>query len=79
MARLLHLFHSCLRNGFILLILGYQWLIRPILPPTCRFQPGCSEYMILAIRKYGLFWGFLKGIRRICRCHPWNQGGYDPP
>jgi putative component of membrane protein insertase Oxa1/YidC/SpoIIIJ protein YidD len=35
--------------------------------------------MIEAIRKYGVFWGVLKGLWRICRCNPWNRGGYDPP
>jgi uncharacterized protein len=63
----------------ILLVRGYQWCIRPILPPACRFQPSCSEYMILAVRKYGPLRGAWRGVRRICRCHPWHPGGYDPP
>jgi uncharacterized protein len=63
----------------VLLVRLYQRLIRPLLPPTCRFTPGCSEYMILAVRKYGPIRGGWKGICRICRCHPWNPGGYDPP
>jgi putative membrane protein insertion efficiency factor len=57
----------------------YQRCLRPILPAACRFQPGCSEYMIQAVTKYGPFSGAWRGIRRICRCHPWNPGGYDPP
>jgi putative membrane protein insertion efficiency factor len=58
---------------------GYQYLIRPLLPPLCRFTPGCSEYFILAVRKYGPVKGAAKGVWRICRCNPFCQGGYDPP
>lgn len=45
---------------------------------ACRFIPTCSDYMLLAIEKYGLFRGVIKGICRICRCHPPN-GGVDYP
>ena len=58
---------------------GYQKLLRPLLPPVCRFEPGCSEYMILAVRKYGPVVGGAKGAWRICRCNPWGGCGYDPP
>lgn len=61
------------------LVRGYQYLIRPLLPPTCRFIPGCSEYMILAVQKHGPIVGGLKGCWRICRCNPLCKGGYDPP
>jgi len=61
------------------LVWGYRYLIRPILPQACRFEPSCSEYMIQAIHKYGPIRGTAKGIWRICRCHPFNPGGYDPP
>ena len=57
----------------------YQRLIRPLLPAACRFTPSCSEYMIESLRKYGPIRGLAKGTWRICRCHPWNDGGYDPP
>jgi putative membrane protein insertion efficiency factor len=57
----------------------YQLAIRPILPPLCRFEPSCSEYFIEAVRKHGPLRGTCKGVGRICRCHPWNPGGYDPP
>lgn len=65
-----------------LLICGvrvYQLLIRPLLPPLCRFQPSCSEYMIESINKHGSICGAGKGLWRICRCGPWTRGGYDPP
>lgn len=56
----------------------YQKCISPLLPSVCRFRPTCSEYMIQAIRKKGLFVGLLKGIWRILRCNPLFPGGYDP-
>ncbi|MEW4354396.1 membrane protein insertion efficiency factor YidD [Streptococcus pneumoniae] len=55
----------------------YQRVISPILPPSCRYHPTCSTYMIQAIEKHGLK-GVLMGIARICRCHPWAEGGEDP-
>ncbi len=57
----------------------YQICVRPLLPPLCRFHPSCSEYFILAVEKHGPVHGACKGAWRICRCNPWNQGGYDPP
>ena len=57
----------------------YQICLRPILPAVCRFEPSCSEYFIGAVRLYGPARGVWKGLRRICRCHPWSPGGYDPP
>lgn len=47
-------------------------------PATCRFQPTCSAYAVEAIEKYGAFKGGVLAAKRILRCHPWNQGGYDP-
>lgn len=63
----------------ILPVRMYQYLIRPLLPPMCRFQPGCSEYFILAVRKYGPVKGACKGVWRVCKCHPFHPGGYDMP
>ncbi|XZE32597.1 membrane protein insertion efficiency factor YidD [Pirellulaceae bacterium SH501] len=57
----------------------YQRGISPLLGPSCRFTPTCSQYMIEAIQKYGAIRGMIKGARRICRCHPFHPGGYDPP
>ncbi|HPD90336.1 MAG: membrane protein insertion efficiency factor YidD [Anaerovoracaceae bacterium] len=62
----------------ILLIKGYQKGISPFFPQTCRFYPTCSAYFIQALKKYGFFKGSYLGIKRILRCHPWNDGGYDP-
>ncbi|MHC4179264.1 MAG: membrane protein insertion efficiency factor YidD [Planctomycetota bacterium] len=58
---------------------SYQWLLSPLIGPRCRFQPTCSEYFIESVRKYGAIRGACRGILRICRCHPWNPGGHDPP
>ncbi|TWU21131.1 putative membrane protein insertion efficiency factor [Novipirellula galeiformis] len=57
----------------------YQLGISPLLGPSCRFTPTCSQYAIEAIRRYGIFRGGFRAVRRILRCHPWNPGGYDPP
>ena len=63
------------------LVLGlikiYQWFSK-FTPSVCRFTPTCSEYTKQAIMKYGLLKGGWLGVKRICRCHPWNPGGYDP-
>ncbi|MDO8846948.1 MAG: membrane protein insertion efficiency factor YidD [Coriobacteriia bacterium] len=56
----------------------YQRLISPLLPPSCRFMPTCSNYALTAIGRYGVFRGGWLALKRIGRCHPWNPGGYDP-
>ena len=63
----------------IALVRLYQWTISPLLGRRCRFEPSCSQYFIEAVRKYGVVRGTLRGIWRICRCNPWNPGGFDPP
>lgn len=57
----------------------YQLVIGPLLPKVCPFEPSCSDYFVLAVHKYGPLRGACKGIGRLCRCHPFNHGGYDPP
>lgn len=57
----------------------YQVLLGPILGGQCRFTPTCSHYFIGAVRKHGAIRGSLRGIARICRCHPFHPGGFDPP
>ncbi len=57
----------------------YQWVLSPLVGRRCRFTPSCSEYMVQAVRKYGALRGAWRGLLRICRCHPWHPGGFDPP
>ncbi|TWT95952.1 putative membrane protein insertion efficiency factor [Botrimarina colliarenosi] len=57
----------------------YQLALSPWLPKSCRYQPSCSEYAVLAIRKYGPLRGLVKSALRIGRCHPCGRGGFDPP
>jgi len=56
----------------------YQNTISRALPPVCRFEPSCSHYAYEAIERYGLLQGGWLAIKRLCRCHPFNPGGYDP-
>jgi putative membrane protein insertion efficiency factor len=56
----------------------YQWTVRPVIGANCRFHPGCSEYAIEAIAAHGALRGAGLAARRILRCNPWNEGGYDP-
>jgi uncharacterized protein len=44
----------------------------------CRFYPSCSQYTYEAVEKFGVLKGLWMGIKRISKCHPWNDGGYDP-
>ena len=57
----------------------YQLTLSPLLGPVCRSQPSCSNYFTQAVQKYGPLRGALRGVWRICRCHPFHPGGYDPP
>jgi hypothetical protein len=66
-------------NLLVGLVRIYQLLLSPIFGGRCRFYPSCSEYFILAVRKYGAISGSFRGVWRILRCHPFNAGGYDPP
>lgn len=66
------------RRIVLLPIRGYQTFISPVLPPSCRFSPSCSQYTLEAVSKYGALKGIWLGLRRLIRCHPFNPGGYDP-
>ena len=63
---------------FIGLIKVYQYSISPLLGPSCRFEPSCSQYGIEAFKKHGLFKGFYLTIKRFSKCHPWGGHGHDP-
>jgi len=56
----------------------YQSYLSRQIPSSCRFQPSCSHYGYEAIERHGLIMGSWLALKRICRCHPFSQGGYDP-
>lgn len=62
----------------LVLIRAYQYLVSPMLGPSCRFTPTCSEYAVEALKKYGVIKGGWLSVKRVGRCHPWHDGGYDP-
>lgn len=57
---------------------GYQYLISPWLPSSCRYQPTCSEYALEALSRHGALYGSWLTLRRLLRCHPWGGHGIDP-
>lgn len=57
----------------------YQLTLSPFFRGSCRFEPGCSQYFVESVKKYGALTGAGRGVRRVFRCHPWSRGGYDPP
>ena len=59
-------------------IRAYQLTLSKVLGGQCRFEPSCSNYMLEAVRRHGVGWGVWLGLRRIGRCHPWHEGGWDP-
>jgi putative membrane protein insertion efficiency factor len=66
------------RNLLLGLLRFYQWGVSPMLPSACRFQPTCSEYMRQAVLRHGLLRGVWMGLKRLGRCHPFCEGGFDP-
>lgn len=62
----------------ILFLITIYQKISALTPPVCRFYPTCSQYAKEAIQKYGIFKGGWLAVKRIMRCHPLNEGGYDP-
>ncbi|MCL1867108.1 MAG: membrane protein insertion efficiency factor YidD [Oscillospiraceae bacterium] len=63
---------------FIIPIKLYQVTLSKILPRSCRFTPSCSRYACTAFERYGVLRGGYLTVRRILRCHPFNEGGFDP-
>ena len=60
------------------MIRAYQLLLSPVLPPSCRFLPSCSDYAAEAIARHGALRGGALAAKRLLRCHPWGGSGYDP-
>ncbi|MSQ71931.1 MAG: membrane protein insertion efficiency factor YidD [Betaproteobacteria bacterium] len=59
-------------------IVVYRYLVSPLLGSRCRFHPSCSAYALEALERHGAAQGCWLSVRRLCRCHPWHPGGYDP-
>lgn len=79
----MHTVWECMAGDIIKnILLGsiklYKYAISPLLPDSCRFVPTCSEYSAEAIKRYGAVKGSYLSVRRILRCHPFHNGGYDP-
>jgi putative membrane protein insertion efficiency factor len=67
-----------MRSILLGMIRLYQKTISNAFPPSCRFEPSCSQYGYEAIARYGVWRGGWLTIKRLARCHPLNPGGYDP-
>ena len=60
------------------LVRVYRYAISPLFPPSCRYHPTCSAYALEAIETHGAIRGGWLALKRVGRCHPWREGGYDP-
>ncbi|MBM3860928.1 MAG: membrane protein insertion efficiency factor YidD [Verrucomicrobia bacterium] len=67
-----------IRQLLLLLIRAYQLTLSLLVGPCCRFHPSCSQYAAEAIAKHGAARGAWLAARRVGRCHPWHEGGFDP-
>jgi putative membrane protein insertion efficiency factor len=67
-----------MQSALIALVKAYRYVVSPLIGPSCRFHPSCSEYAIEALRRFGPLRGSWLAARRLARCHPWHPGGYDP-
>lgn len=67
-----------MKTVLVTLIRWYRWVVSPLFPPSCRFNPTCSRYAIDAINRFGPYKGSWLALRRILKCHPFHPGGYDP-
>jgi putative membrane protein insertion efficiency factor len=69
---------SWVAQAALFVIRFYQRCVSPFTPPSCRFHPSCSHYAYKSIQRFGLWRGGWLGLKRICKCHPFHPGGYDP-
>ncbi|QEM69914.1 membrane protein insertion efficiency factor YidD [Geobacter sp. FeAm09] len=67
-----------LKRVALIVIRLYQKLLSPLLPQTCRFYPSCSEYSRESIIRHGVVRGVWLTLVRLCKCHPFHPGGFDP-
>lgn len=66
------------RQGLICLVRAYRLLLSPWLGSSCRFDPTCSAYALVALERHGARRGSSLTAIRLARCHPWCAGGHDP-
>ncbi len=66
------------RSTVTAVIRAYQLVVSPLLLPSCRFLPSCSDYAIEAVGRHGVLRGAILALQRLGRCHPWGGSGYDP-
>lgn len=74
----MRLLRRWLENALVGAVRAYQFAFSSRRLPVCRYYPSCSEYMIDAVRKYGIARGSARGAWRVLRCNPFSRGGYDP-
>ena len=74
----LNVITKTIKTAMLAFLRGYKWAISPLLPPSCRYVPTCSEYAAEAVEHYGALRGSAMAIWRVLRCHPFVRGGYDP-
>lgn len=67
-----------MKTIFLAAIRFYRAFLSPMFPPSCRYVPTCSAYALEAVTRYGARRGGWLALKRICRCHPFHKGGYDP-
>lgn len=73
-----HRGESIAAKALMILVIFYREAISPLTPPSCRFEPTCSEYTLEALRVHGALRGTALGVWRVLRCAPWSKGGWDP-
>ncbi|MCI9888380.1 membrane protein insertion efficiency factor YidD [Micrococcales bacterium 31B] len=65
-------------RALVAFVRGYQLVVSPWFPPSCKYEPSCSHYAIDALRHHGAVKGVAVACWRLLRCNPWSDGGYDP-
>ena len=69
---------AVIERFLIAVLRGYKLAISPFLAPSCRFYPTCADYAAEAVERHGALRGSAMAARRLCKCHPWHDGGFDP-
>lgn len=67
-----------MKKAIVAVLAAYKRCLSPLLPPSCRYYPTCSQYFREAVERHGALRGSWLGLKRLCRCHPFRPGGFDP-